>query len=243
MGLQVIGAGFGRTGTMSLKIALEMLGYVKCHHMVEVLSSDSQAVMWRDIGEGKQTDWDKVFDGFAACVDFPACVVYKELADKYPDAKVILTIRSTESWWTSASQTIFAIGKAMPGWMKALLPRIRNIFAMHEALLDRRMFGGKMRDESAAKAVYERHNADVQKVIPANRLLVYEVKQGWDPLCAFLGKPVPDKPFPNVNDMEEFKARIRMLRIINWAVPVGLLIVLGLAGWGYVALTSGHPPT
>ena len=242
MGLQVIGAGFGRTGTLSLKLALEQLGYKKCHHMVEVFASDAQADYWSAIGEGKTPDWDKVFDGFQAMVDFPGCIFYRELAEKYPDAKVILTVRSTESWWKSASQTIFAIGKAAPFWLPMIVPRMRKVLGMHKALLWKRTFDERMDDPRYAKRVYERHNAAVKAAIPAERLLVYEVKDGWGPLCAFLGKPVPDTPFPKVNDTAEFKRRILVMEILAWAP----WLILALIGCGLVlnaALTSGHPAT
>jgi len=241
MALEVIGAGFGRTGTLSLKLALEQLGYVKCHHMMEVMRSDAQADYWKAIGEGKPADWDKVFEGFAACVDFPASVYYRELAAKYPNAKVVLTVRSADSWWKSASETIFAIGKAVPAWMKVVIPRFGKIFAMHDAVLGEKLFKGGMHDEARAKATFRAHIAEVQAVIPAERLLVYEVKQGWAPLCAFLGKPVPETPFPNVNDSAEFKKRIGALKAVGWAPWVlgGLLA----AGAAYLALTQGGQAT
>jgi hypothetical protein len=237
MGLQVIGAGFGRTGTLSLKLALEQLGYVKCHHMMEVFSSGAQADYWAAIGRGEAPDWDKVFDGFQASVDFPSSIFYKELAAKYPDAKVILTVRSADSWWKSASQTIFAIGKVAPPWLKLLVPRLRKVTGMHDALIWDRVFGGDLETSRHCKQVFERHNAEVKKTIPASRLLVFEVKEGWGPLCAFLGKPVPATPFPNVNDTAEFRRRVRIMEILYWAPWV----VLALIGCGLVlnaALTS-----
>jgi hypothetical protein len=240
MALEVIGAGFGRTGTLSLKLALEQLGYMKCHHMMEVMRSDAQADYWKAIGEGKPTDWDKVFDGFKACVDFPASVYYRELFAKYPDAKVVLTVRSADSWWASASETIFAIGKAVPPWLKAIVPRFGKIFAMHDAVLGQKLFKGGMHDEASAKATFNSHIAEVKAAIPPERLLVYEVKQGWAPLCAFLGKPVPEAPFPNVNDSAEFKRRIRGLKIIGWA-PWGLIAILAAIAL-YVALTGASAP-
>ena len=242
MGLKVIGAGFGRTGTLSLKIALEQLGYTKCHHMIEVFGSEAQADYWAAIGEGKAPDWDKVFDGFEAMVDFPGCIFYRELAEKYPDAKVILTVRSSDSWWKSASQTIIAIRKAVPFWMPMFVPRMRKILGMHNALLWKRTFQEGMDDPRQAKRVYERHNAEVKKTIPASRLLVYEVKDGWGPLCAFLGRPVPETPFPKVNDTAEFKKRVRIMEILTWA-PWVVLALLGCGLVLYAALTSGHGAT
>lgn len=228
MALQVIGAGFGRTGTLSLKHALEQLGYAKCHHMMEVFASGAQATYWKAIADGEAPDWDKVFEGFQSSVDFPSSIFYRELAERYPDARVILTVRSADSWYKSASQTIFAIGKATPRWLRAVVPRLRKVFAMHDRLIWARVFSERTDDAAHAKAVYERHNAAVKAAIPAQRLLVYEVKQGWEPLCAFLGKPVPATPFPNVNDTAEFRGRIRLMKIIAW-VP-WVLATLVLAG-------------
>jgi hypothetical protein len=206
MALKVIGAGFGRTGTLSLKIALEQLGYAKCHHMMEVFRSPEQGRLWKAIADGDTPDWNAVFAGFESSVDFPSSIFYRELAEKYPDAKVVLTVRSADSWYKSASETIFAIGKVTPSWLKTVAPHLGRIFAMHEKLLWARVFGKRTDDPAHAKAVFERHNAAVQAAMPADRLLVYEVKQGWGPLCAFLGKPIPETPFPNVNDTAEFQA-------------------------------------
>jgi hypothetical protein len=239
VGLEVIGAGFGRTGTLSLKIALERLGYSKCHHMMEVFRSPDQGRMWKAIADGETPNWDKVFDGFKASVDFPSSIFYRELAEKYPDAKVVLTVRSSESWYRSASETIFAIGRVTPGWLKSVAPHLGRIFHMHDRLLWGRTFNKKTDDPAHAKSVYERHNAEVQGVIPRERLLVYEVKQGWGPLCAFLGKPVPETPFPNVNDTAEFQKRIRLMKVIGWA-PLVLAAILGAAIL-YAALTWGVP--
>lgn len=240
MALKVIGAGFGRTGTLSLKAALEQLGYAKCHHMLEVFTSQKQSHLWKAIGEGAKPDWDEVFDGFQASVDFPSCIFYRELAEKYPDAKVVLSVRSAESWFKSASETIFAVGKVTPGWLRLVVPHVGRIFRMHELLIRDRTFGGKQDDPTHAKAVFERHNAEVKSAIPADRLLVFEAKQGWAPLCAFLGVPVPETPFPNVNDTAEFKGRIRVMKALQLApwILAGL-IVAGIAT--YVALTSGQP--
>lgn len=240
MGLKVIGAGFGRTGTLSLKAALEQLGYAKCHHMLEVIKSPEQGRHWHAIGRGETPDWDKVFDGFQAAVDFPACIFYRELADKYPDAKVVLSVRSADSWYKSASETIFAVGKVVPGWLKFVVPHVGRVFGMHANLIRDRTFGGSQDDPVNAKAVFERHNAEVKAAIPADRLLVFEAKQGWAPLCAFLGVPIPATPYPNVNDTAEFKKRIGIMKVLRWA-PWMLAGVLAAAIAAYLALTSGPP--
>ena len=219
MTLKVIGAGFGRTGTLSMKAALEQLGYVKCHHMLEVFASADQLRMWDEIGRGGEPDWDTVFDGFQASVDFPSSAYWRELAEHYPDAKVILTTRSFESWHKSARETIWAVGAAMPGWMKTLVPKARTITRMVDNNVWARVFHGRFEDYEYARKVFEDHEAAVKAAIPPERLLVFEPKQGWEPLCAFLDKPVPDGPFPHVNDTADFKKRVAQMKRIE-AVPL-----------------------
>jgi len=195
MALQVIGAGFGRTGTMSLKLALEQLGFGLCHHMVEVFAHRESIPWWTDAAEGRP-DWDRIFQGYRAAVDWPTATFYKELADHYPNAKVILSERDPESWFTSTQATIFARdfpeGSDDP-WVEMVMKAIGDLF------------GRRMHDKETLLAVYRAHNARVREVIPAERLLVYQVAQGWEPLCEFLGVPVPAGPMPKVNSTEEFQ--------------------------------------
>ncbi len=227
MALQVIGAGFGRTGTASLKAALETLGYDKTHHMFEVMGSKTQMKVWHGIAMGEEPDWDAIYQGFPAAVDFPTASYWRELADYYPEAKVILTVRSADSWWKSASSTIIPIGKAPPLWARRLIPPIRQNVEMADGTVWNRMFDGRQFEESHAKQAFEKHNAEVQTELPRERLLVFEVKQGWEPLCAFLGKPVPDEPFPHVNDSEEFKKTIPNIK--SGFATFHLLLALGAA--------------
>lgn len=219
MALKVIGAGFGRTGTLSMKVALETLGYARCHHMTEVFASAQQARMWDEIGRGEAADWDKVFAGFQASVDFPSASYWRELAEYYPDAKIILTTRSFESWYRSARETIWTLQKVMPGWLKWLVPRLRTIDRMVTHTVWGRVFHGRFEDYEYVREVFRRHKADVKATIPAGRLLVFEPKQGWAPLCAFLDCPVPDIPFPHVNDTAEFRKRISVMKALR-AIPV-----------------------
>jgi len=233
MSLEVIGAGFGRTGTASLKAALEILGYTKTHHMFEVMASKEQVAMWHAIGTGRgpQPDWDEVYAGFPAAVDFPTAAYWRELAARYPDAKVILTTRSAESWWKSASSTIIPIGKAPPAWARAIIPPIRQNAEMVNGTVWHRMFDSRQFEEAHAKRVFEEHNARVQAELPPERLLVYEVKQGWEPLCAFLRKPVPDQPFPHVNDTAAFRKTIRTIKRSFTALHGGLALAVLAGVW------------
>ena len=206
MALSVIGAGFGRTGTMSLKLALEQLSLGPCFHMAEFFISENGEALkdkWeRAVFGGGPPDWDDLFDGYRSTVDFPACSYWRELADHFPDAKVILSVRDAERWFASTQETILK-----PNPDKPLAERTDNWGRMVYKVINQDVFGGETRDHDHCIAVYERHNATVKATIPAERLLVYEVKEGWAPLCAFLGVPVPDTPFPRENTTEIFQSR------------------------------------
>jgi hypothetical protein len=199
MTLKVIGSGFGRTGTMSLKLALEQLGFGPTYHMVEVFKNPAAAQWWVDAADG-HPDWAKIFAGYGSTVDWPNATFYAELAAAYPDAKVIHTERDAEAWFKSTQATIFA---------DAVSGAANGPFSEMFAKVIRRLFDGKMHDHDHVIDVYNRHNAAVRATIPAERLLVYEVAQGWDPLCAFLGVPVPGDPMPKVNSTEEFVGRFK----------------------------------
>lgn len=229
MSLKVIGAGFGRTGTLSMKAALEQLGYNKCHHMLEVFPSDKQLNAWHAIGEGSAPDWDDIFEGFQASVDFPSSAYWRELAAHYSDAKIILTTRSFDSWYESAMETIYPVSRDIPGWM-TVIPKVRKIKEMTYGTIWSRLFDDRFEDKEHARAVFEKHEADVKAAFGPDRLLVFHPKEGWEPLCAFLGQPVPDTPFPNVNDRADFQKRVSMfhrLQMVPWVA--GGLVLLGVA--------------
>ncbi|HZS89059.1 MAG TPA: sulfotransferase [Chloroflexota bacterium] len=202
--LQVIGAGFGRTGTMSLKAALEQLGFNPCYHMVEVFSHPDHIALWRAIGEGQPADWEGLFRGYQAAVDLPASEFYEQLMQAYPEAKVVLTVRDPAQWYESASSTIFRVGRderpfdPPPGFMEMV------------GAIMRRFCPEGVDDRAAAIAAFERHNRQVQERVPPERLLVYEVRDGWEPLCRFLGVDVPGASFPRLNDRQEFQNRTRI---------------------------------
>ncbi|GAA3448062.1 sulfotransferase family protein [Planomonospora venezuelensis] len=208
--LEVIGAGLGRTGTSSLKLALERLGFTPCYHMFEVLGSSERMRQWTDVAQGGVQDWEAVFHGYRACVDFPAAAYWRELAAHYPEAKVILTLRDPGAWFESARKTIFRLPRLMrhPVFgpvLRLALPRRSRPAAFV------RMLGALNRhrrdiafDRDSAVAYFERHNAEVRAGVPAGRLLVYRVEEGWEPLCAFLGVPVPAEPFPRANESSRF---------------------------------------
>ncbi|MBV8076406.1 MAG: hypothetical protein JO284_08415 [Planctomycetaceae bacterium] len=242
MPIQVIGAGLGRTGTLSLKAALEELGFAKCYHMVEVLARMDDARTWDAAARGEPVDWDRLFSGYRATVDLPGCVFYRELLEKYPEAKVILTVRDPERWYDSARQTIYFARNAFPRWAAVLKPRMRVFQRMIDRLWDG-MFRGRFEDRAFAIDAFNRHNEQVRRDVPADRLLVYEISQGWGPLCAFLGVPVAEgKPFPHLNDAAEFRARIergaRIVRTIGYAALGAAALVLILIALVAIRLGS-----
>lgn len=194
MALKVIGAGLGRTGTLSLKLALEQLGFGPCYHMTEVLMEPARGAGWLRAAGG-QPDWNAVFSEFASTVDYPGCVYWRELAQFYPSAKVLLSVRDPRDWFDSTQQTIFSEEHNKPLINSALAEFFEK--TVFEA------FGDRIHDRDFMIAAFRRHNAEVEKAVPQSRLLVYEVTQGWPPLCKFLGVPVPDSPFPRVNSREE----------------------------------------
>lgn len=203
MGLEVIGAGFGRTGTASMKQALEMLGYEKCHHMVEVFENPGQAETFMNASKGGDVDWDAFFTGYKASMDFPSCAFYKELAEKYADAKVILTVRDAERWYESACETIYAASRKGPVTDRGVFSSMLNTIIWDG------IFDGRFEDREYAIKVFNDHIAEVKRVVPAHRLLVFDVKQGWVPLCSFLGVPVPDMAFPRRNDRATFATVVK----------------------------------
>src|SRR5262245_57769728 len=203
MALSVIGAGVGRTGTKSLQLALGRLGFGPCYHMHEVFNHLAMHVrLWDLAAQGETVDWDRLFEGYRSAVDFPASAFYRELADHCPAAKVVLTVRDPERWFQSFSDTI----------VYPLTTPIVDQFAAWQAMAQKvirdKVFSGNVVDRAHVIARYRNHNKEVERLISPERLLVYEVSQGWKPLCEFLGVPVPDEPFPKTNSTDEFQERI-----------------------------------
>ena len=211
MALQVIGAGFGRTGTASLKAALETLGFATCYHMFELMEHPEHARYWDDALKGRPVVWDELFEGYQATVDWPGCSFYRKLIAAYPDAKVVLSVRNPERWFESANATIFTAPRGGVRQLLQLLltPRMWRSVRVVRRLLHLQTFGRREHDRAHAMAVFEAHNDEVKRVVPPERLLIYEVKQGWEPLCRFLEVPVPETPFPHVNDAETFQQNMR----------------------------------
>ncbi len=195
--LKVIGAGFGRTGTDSMREALNLLGVGPCHHMFEVLQNERQQKMWRALAQGATPNWPELLRGFSSCVDWPSAAYWRELAKFCPDAMVVLTWRTAESWWASFERTILSVIKAST-----------DPDSLGVALVAEQVFGGRPDDRAHAIATYEAHVEEVKATISPDRLLIYSVGSGWEPLCRHLGLPVPDAPFPRRNASDDFHAAV-----------------------------------
>jgi hypothetical protein len=224
--MRLIGAGLPRTGTLSQKVALEMLGLAPCYHMVNVLADLDEADVWRRALNGEAV-WSDLFDGFQSTVDWPGSFFYKELADFYPDAKVLLSVRDAEGWERSMRETIWGVlyGEMLIRDLSRARCRVDSKWRGYIELVDQmwRQSGlipdGTDTDTETMKAAMERFNAEVQETIPADRLLVWSVSDGWEPLCDFLELPIPDTPFPHLNDSKVFSERIidgALLSLSEW---------------------------
>lgn len=214
MALRIIGAGIGRTGTESLKTALEELGFGKCYHLWELMKNPEHLPEWEKLEAGTEPNYDLLFDGYASAVDLPSFLYYKEFLTRYPDAKVILTVRDADRWYESAAKTIFRSPPAFIFLLARLFgPFFKSarsfpqIYQYVKRVGHQQLFQDKIDDPEHCKAVFNSWNEEVRHTIPPDRLLVYEIKQGWEPLCAFLEVPVPDRPFPHTNKGESFQKR------------------------------------
>jgi len=202
MGLRIIGAGLGRTGTTSLKLALEELLGLPCYHMLEVRERPGDPDVWGDAYEGRLPAWDTLFDGYGATVDWPAAPFWPEMSEAFPDAPILLSVRDVDAWWQSVSNTIFialatyfAPDAPDDGWTR-----------MGQGMMKR--FSPRWQEEEAAKAAYLAYNDDVRARAPAHRLVEWTPSDGWEPLCAALGVDVPDHPFPHTNTTAQARAEL-----------------------------------
>lgn len=216
MPLKVIGVGFGRTGTHSLKLALEKLGYSKCYHMEELIMHHPHKISyWEDARLDKEINWEELFEGYQAAVDFPANAHYKKYLEIYPDAKFILTVRDPESWYNSFNNTI--IKQSKPSLSQILSMSLKmmydkktrerlKVFKFNGQYL-KTWFPNGFEDKAGAIDHFNNWNEEVRKTIPKDQLLEFDSRDGWKPLCDFLGKPVPDEPYPRSNTTADFNSR------------------------------------
>ncbi|RPJ27035.1 MAG: sulfotransferase family protein [Chloroflexi bacterium] len=200
MALKVIGAGFGRTGTRSLKAALEELGFGRCYHMEEVVKNPGHLKHWVEIMQGGKADWETLFKGYQSATDWPTAAYYQDLMTVYPEAKIILTVRDPDSWHRSVMNTIYQAGRGFFSRFTRILPSVHQFLNAMERVVWEGIFHNKLEDKAHAVEVFQNHIAEVKRIVPKQRLLVFEARHGWEPLCAFLDVPVPaHKPYPHRN--------------------------------------------
>jgi hypothetical protein len=199
MPLAIVGAAYPRTGTMSLKLALEELGFGPCYHMKEVIDHPEFAPLWMDAADGRP-DWAKIFDGYRATVDAPGCYFWREIRQAYPDAKVILTERDPEKWFESVNSTVFS-----PMWKETTAKMSLGPF-FKKLTFDQ--YGERYTDRDFMIGKYVAYMDEVRRDVPKDRLLVYRTGDDWGPLCEFLGAPVPDTAYPKTNSRAEMEAML-----------------------------------
>ncbi len=214
MSIKIIGAGFPRTGTNTLRESLQKLGYVQTYHMKELLVHPQNLHYWTTLKKTGTTKWDELYDGFQATVDFPCYPWYKEHMKRYPDAKVILTVRPFDKWYSSVYSTIWQAQHPPVLRKLAMMPkllfssRLRSVIKCvkfaKEAMMDDH-FQGKFENKAFAEKVFNKHIEDVKAYVPAEKLLVFDVTEGWGPLCKFLHVSLPNEPLPHTNKKEDFK--------------------------------------
>lgn len=239
--LEVIGAGFGRTGTLSLKRALEELGFGPCHHWVEINRRPGLARRWlralRAHAREEPVSWDALYAGYRSTTDWPGCSLTLELLAHAPTARVILTTREPASWYESVSATLLPLYEALP-WWSWLVPRIGAIRALSEQAIwgPQGTFGDRFRDRDHALAVLAAHEEAIRSAVPPEQLLEYDITQGWEPLCRFLECPVPETPFPRTHERAQIRRWTGILRILTRVLPILalatalLLLVAGVLG-------------
>jgi hypothetical protein len=205
MALKVIGAGLGRTGTKSLKTALERLTGEPCYHMLEIFGRPQDVPLWHEAIRTGRTEWDRIFDGYATAVDWPVGAFWSELLDVYPDAPVLLSTRTDpQTWWKSVDDTIANSVRQPPP------PELEEWAAMTRDLINLRFADGAFAEDGkdVAIAAYEAHNAAVRATVPPERLVEYQPGDGWEPLARMLGVAAPDEPFPHENTTAEFREMV-----------------------------------
>lgn len=210
--MKIVGAGYGRTGTKSLQVALETLGYGKCYHMEELFRNPQGVSHWKNAMNGREVNWKKLFTGYQSIVDFPGSMYYKQLSEYYPEAKIILGLRDPESWYKSAYETIYSFDPGLSfklnlGLQAIYKKKARNllqVFQLNDKSIWKQYFEGKFEDKNYAVRKYTDHIEEVKKEIAPDRLLLHDARDGWKPLCEFLDKEIPSKPYPKRNKNEDF---------------------------------------
>jgi len=242
--VRIIGAGFGRTGTTSLKAALQELGFGPSYTLSEVFRNPKHLRIWGaacdSAGEG--VDWEEFLAGYEVAVDWPACSFYGELMEAFPGAPVILTVRDPAPWYESTRSTIYRLRRLTTGpfpvraafaFAGLFVPGVAGAVRLADRLVWEDTFNGRFDDTDYAIEVFERHNEAVRRRVPPERLLVFDVSQGWTPLCNFLGVEVPDEPFPYLNEAREMRRRLFGLVALSSTVPA-LAVLAGVAATVFI---------
>ena len=233
--MRVIGAGFGRTGTTSLKAALEELGFGPSYSLTEVFANPEHAELWEAAWRGEKVDWEGFLGNYEVAVDWPACSFYEELMQAFPAAPVILTVRDPEAWYESMRATIYQLRKVTTGPLPMKLafkfaalfaPGVTGTARLADHLVWEDTFNGRFEDRDYAMKVFERQNETVRRRVPPARLLVFDVREGWEPLCDFLGVEVPDRPFPHLNEAREMRRRLLGIVALSAVAPALTLVVI-----------------
>ena len=224
--IKVIGAGFGRTGTLSLKFALEKLGFGPCYHMKEIVWRLSHLKLWYNTSRGDPMNWNRLLKGFGSAVDYPVSLFYSELEKKYPKVKFILTIRDFDGWYESTKNTIYTVPTILPGWFMMIAYPIRIFIEMQNKLIWVNLFKNNFEDKEFARTVYYKHIEDVKKTVPRDKLMVYRVKDGWAPLCEFLEVDIPESiPFPKVNNTDEMLRNLAFVRSLPYLFILLMIVI------------------
>ena len=242
--MRVVGAGFGRTGTTSLKAALEVLGFGPSYTLSEVFRNPKHVRFWEAASDpaGVEVDWEEFLAGYGVAVDWPACSFYAELMEAFPEAPVILTIRDPAPWYESTRSTIYGLRRLTTGPLPVrvafafaglFVPGVAGAVRLADHLVWEDTFDGRFEDRDYAMEVFERHNEAVRRRVPPERLLVFDVREGWAPLCAFLGVEAPDDPFPCLNESREMRRRLLGLVALSATVP-SLAVLAGVAATVFI---------
>lgn len=210
-----MGLGLGRTGTLSLKVALEQLGFSPCYHMLDVIKKPGNINILRRVGEGNPIEWKKLFEKYQAGVDFPFTTHYKEILGSFPGIKVILTVRDPDEWYQSAEQTIYRLQYFLINW----LPKGKKV---GKKTIWHKLFNGRFHDRDFAIKQFNRHIEDVKQSIPEDQLLIFDVKDGWEPVCCFLEVPVPEGAFPHVNQRAAMKSLMFFVFLFSMMIFISL---------------------
>jgi hypothetical protein len=237
--MRVVGAGFGRTGTTSLKAALDVLGFGPSYTLSEVFRNPRHVGFWESAScsAGEGVNWEGFFAGYGVAVDWPACSFYRELMEAFPEAPVILTVRDPATWYESMRSTIYELRRVTTGPLPVraafafaglFVPGVAGTVRLADHLVWKDTFDGRFEDRDYAMEVFERHNEAVCRRVPPGRLLVFDVREGWQPLCDFLGVEAPDGPFPHLNETREMRRRLLGLVALSAAGPA-LAVLTGLA--------------